>query len=457
MTETNLERLSALDAFRRASGNPLRRYPSPEKDGDRLYPQATPACRPSFSMSPRDSVFTIGSCFARNVETALIGADVNVVSRDFDLGDVGESLGFAANFFNKYSVHSVTNELTWALERESFPGERILYPLSKGKARYCDLQLGSAKLDFSLEEILAFRHRYLDVMARAATADVVIVTLGYVECWFDTELDIYLNVAPPLPLCKAYPDRFEFRVLSYEDVLGGLRDLYAVLTRHRATPLRMLLTVSPVPLLSTLRDMDVLVANAYSKSVQRAAIDAFLAESEGVDYFPSYEFVVLSNPNAAWSRGDYRHVSPGLVKRIMDTVLDSYVEGGAPMQEPGEDDQGGEMSAEELSGAARLLLQLKEFADALALLDQHPDFVSGNAKLIQMRASALSGVGRLEEAFELMGQADTLAPQHPAPLERRISWCRRLRRPEQRRLLMAEHARRFPDRGDFRTRHGGEA
>jgi len=76
----------------------------------------------------------------------------------------------------------------------------------------------------------------------------------------------------------------------------------------------MLVTVSPVPLLSTFRDVDVLVANTYSKSVQRAAIDEFIADADGVDYFPSYEFVMLSNPTIAWSRGDYRHVNADLVK-----------------------------------------------------------------------------------------------------------------------------------------------
>jgi len=183
-----------------------------------------------------------------------------------------------------------------------------------------------------MDDIRDFRTRYLDVMARAKDADVVIITLGYVETWYDTKLGIYLNTSPPQPLIKAEPDRFTFRVLSYEDVLGALHDVHALLVKHRTKPLKMLVTVSPVPLLSTFRDMDVLVANAYSKSVQRAAIDAFIRDAEGVDYFPSYEFVILSNPDVAWSRGDYRHVSPDLVARIMSNVITQYVEGAQQAQ-----------------------------------------------------------------------------------------------------------------------------
>lgn len=87
-------------------------------------------------------------------------------------------------------------------------------------------------------------------------------------------------------MVKAHPGRFDFRVLSHDDVLQALRDTHALLCMHRTKPLKMLVTVSPVPLLATFRDMDVLVVNTYFKSVQRAAIDAFIHNAPGVDYFP---------------------------------------------------------------------------------------------------------------------------------------------------------------------------
>ncbi|WP_068112523.1 GSCFA domain-containing protein [Tropicimonas marinistellae] len=446
MAETNLERLTALEAYRRASGNNLRRYPSPDKDGDRLYPLATPQSTPSFTMSRDDTVFTIGSCFARNVESALISAGIEVTSRDFDLGPIGESLGFAGNFFNKYSIHSVNNELRWALDRASFPGKDVLYPLQADDSKYSDLQLGAAKLEFSADEILAFRHRFLDVMARAAEADVVIVTLGYVEVWYDTQLGIYLNVAPPPQLARKQPERFEFRVLSYEDVLGGLRELYEILTRYRSKPLRMLLTVSPVPLLSTFRDVDVLVANSYSKSVQRAAIDAFIAETDGVDYFPSYEFVVLSDPRVAWSRGDYRHVSSDLVARIMQSVLARYVPGSGQQEAQG----AAPMTAEALEASVRMMLKMKEHESVLALMVDHEAVVASSAVLQQLRGVALSSLDRFEEAFDAMGASYALAPGNAVPLERQIAWCRKLGRKEVARGLRQVHVAAFPDRADFR-------
>ncbi len=319
---SNLEQASSAKVAARRRSNCMRKYPRPGKDAGRLVPIDMPAIQPSFSIGPEETIFAVGSCFARNLEHALIKAGMRVLSREFELGSVADSRGFSGNFFNKYTIHSIVNDLKWALERDTFPGEALYYSMRDGT--YCDCQLGIAKLDGTLDEIVTFRHNYLDAIAQIKHADVIVVTLGYVETWYDTQLEIYLNVTPPHQLRRDYPDRFEFRVLSYHDVIEGLGNLYALLRRHRTGPIKMLATVSPVPLSSTFRDMDVLVANTYSKAVQRAAIEEFVLTHDGVDYFPSYEFVALSDPSLAWKSDEFRHVSPKLVDRIMSEVLSSY-------------------------------------------------------------------------------------------------------------------------------------
>ena len=440
MGDGHIERITAADAFVRAKGNAQRRYPAPDRDGDRLYPLASPVASPSFSIGRDDTVFAIGSCFARNVEKALASAGKRVLSQEFDLGEIGESIGDAANFYNKYSIHSVVNELRWALERDTFPGADVLYRM--GENRYMDAQLGMARLDFDEDTILAFRHRYLDAMAQAAEADVVIVTLGYVETWYDTKLGLYLNVSPPMQAIRAEPERFEFRVLSYADVMEGLRALHALLLKHRTKPLKMLITVSPVPLLATFRDMDVLVANAYSKSVQRAALDEFTLGLEGVDYFPSYEFVTLSNPTVAWSRNDYRHVSGEIVQRIMSEVLTKYVEG----------DDGEEMTADGLLASVRMLLKLEDHEEALATCAAHRDLADASPEVLILESTAARKLERLEDSFDILSKVTEIAPARPDALERMIMLCRPLRRKDAARDLLGTHANRFPDRVEFRDR-----
>jgi len=436
-----IEAVSADAAMLRARKNDLRRYPSPERDGDRLYPLASPTGRPSFRIGAQDTIYAIGSCFARNVEKALEGVGKRVLSREFDLGEIGGSIEDAANFFNKYSIHSVLNEVRWALERETFPGADLLYRI--GEDRYMDAQLGMARLDFPVDTILAFRHRYLDAMKAVATADVVILTLGYVETWFDRRLGLYLNVIPPMQAIRAEPERFEFRVLSYADVMEGLNELHALLVRHRSKPLKMLVTVSPVPLLATFRDMDVLLANAYSKSVQRAALDEFLLDKTGVDYFPSYEFVTLSNPSVAWSRSDYRHVSADVINRIMGNVLDRYIVAEADHTA---------LSRDALVSSVKMLMKMANHQDAADLIGQNRDLVDQDAELLMIEATAARRLERLDLSFDALGKAREIAPGKPDALERMIMLCRPLRRRTEAKALLGQHERAFPARADFRDK-----
>ena len=441
LTDKPLSSISAAEAYTNAKTNKLRNYPSPERGGDRLYPLAGPCAKPSFAIKPTDSVFTIGSCFARNVETALRDIGMTVTSNENQLGVVGDSLGFTPNFFNKYSIHSIYNDLKWALERDSYPGDDIIYPMHKD-GLYADMQLGMSKLQFAMDDIRDFRTRYLDVMARARDADVVIITLGYVETWYDNKLGIYLNTSPPKPLIKAEPDRFDFRVLSYNDVLGALHDVHALLVKHRTKPLKMLVTVSPVPLLSTFRDVDVLVANTYSKSVQRAAIDEFIRDVDGVDYFPSYEFVTLSNPDLAWSRGDYRHVSPDLVAQIMSHVVSQYVEGGrvAPI------------TAQPLLASARMAYKLGDYAGIKTLHGKHPALFADSFELLMLLGDSYVKTNDIQTAFPLFEAAHTMAPEKGGPMERMITLCRSLQNPDLAKTLMVKHAALFPKRGNFRNK-----
>ncbi len=66
-------------------------------------------------------------------------------------------------------------------------------------------------------------------------------------------------------------------------------------------------------------------ANAYMKSVLRAAAEAFVRGHEDVDYFPSYESVVLSDRRYAW-RADQAHVSDEMVRLNVVRMIEAYAE-----------------------------------------------------------------------------------------------------------------------------------
>ncbi|MEL7011298.1 MAG: GSCFA domain-containing protein [Cyanobacteria bacterium J06588_4] len=60
-------------------------------------------------------------------------------------------------------------------------------------------------------------------------ADLVIITFGMTETWFDQETNLALAEAPSPRLVKEYPERFVYRSLSHQQCLNTLKSIYAIL------------------------------------------------------------------------------------------------------------------------------------------------------------------------------------------------------------------------------------
>jgi tetratricopeptide (TPR) repeat protein len=114
--------------------------------------------------------------------------------------------------------------------------------------------------------------------------------------------------------------------MDYHDVLVELEAIHRLLASHGHPDFKLLLTVSPVPLNATFRPIDVMAANAYSKAVQRAAAESFVLAHDNVDYFPSYEMVIMSDRRLAFEK-DNRHVQGPMVDRVVDRFLHAYAPG----------------------------------------------------------------------------------------------------------------------------------
>jgi hypothetical protein len=377
--------IPASNAFKLVRTNPQSRYPKPGIGEDRLFPNPRPASRPSFKLSIDNKVFTIGSCFAREVDRALRGLGFQILSRENKLDAEVERSGNDESLYNKYTIHSILNEIRWALDpTDAHPGELALLPTGGGK--WCDPQLGGSTFSGTLEQMLLFRARFSEVMCRMQEADLFILTLGLVEAWFDKSSSLYLNTSPPVKAVATDPDRFELHVLDYHDISSALEDLHALLFRFGKPGHKILLTVSPVALNATFRDSDVLVANMYSKSVQRAAAESFVSLHENVDYFPSYEFVALGDPKTNWI-GDYRHVHPLVVSRIMSSVMAAYL-----------DDP--ELARKSLTDEAHILYSAKNY-DSLTTLYASSDPTCFSSLALYRIGLAYKKLGHYAEAADL--------------------------------------------------------
>jgi len=144
-------------------------------------------------------------------------------------------------------------------------------------------------------------------------SDVFIITLGLAEVWYDEPTkEVFWRAVP-----KEHFDasRHKFRLSSVAENLENLNAIYSLIREHRPSA-QIVLTLSPIPLVATFRDISCEMANVTSKSILRVALDEFMRSindtNERVFYFPSYEIVLNSFNNQFME--DRRHVH----KHVLD-------------------------------------------------------------------------------------------------------------------------------------------
>jgi hypothetical protein len=313
---------SAIAAIETGKQNPQDRWVGGENSArDRLLRRiCVPAGRQSFRCTPQDSFFAMGSCFARNVEERLELAGATVLSRKMAMRDLGAESARTLGVFNKYNPFSILQELQFASGERDFPEAGFL---PAGEGLFYDAQLRSNSGKATLADLQARRAEIRAAFAQAFSADVMVLTLGLIEAWYDNETGLYLTEMPPPRLILQNPARFAFRCLTIDDCRVALAEIRALLGRHAKPGQKFVLTVSPVALARTFTEHDVIVANMTSKSTLRVAAMEFCNSHADVDYFPSYETVQLSDPALAW-QDDRLHASDFIVGQIIATFLARY-------------------------------------------------------------------------------------------------------------------------------------
>lgn len=317
-------RLAAEDAYRATVRQPAAKWP--QRGSTRVQPLAAPAVTPHFQIDRGASVFTIGSCFARNIEIALRDRGLRVPTLDLQLPpeELMKGTGLRTGILNKYTPFSMLNEIE-QLDREDDDGGRFLIAL--GEDAWWDGQLHSHETVTrarGLQRRRRIRRLYADAIAQSA---LVIVTLGLVEAWWDEAEQVYLNDTVPKHVIDRYPGRFFFELLSPAKVEDAVMRMVVALHARNPTQ-RMLMTVSPVPLHRSFTGEDVLSANSYSKSALRVAAEMAVRRFDHVDYFPSFESVTLSDRAVAWGE-DLAHVTPALIELNVARMIELYIPGAA--------------------------------------------------------------------------------------------------------------------------------
>ena len=380
--------IDGQQAFSNLDQNTYATWPDRSNDSNRVEPIAMPGFAVNCKLQPGMRIFTIGSCFARNMEPKLkeLGFDVPT-SRIAEVGSVTPMV------LNNFSAPSIFNEVSWALDPDSaYSPETHLYPVGN---KFADLHLaGRWAYPTTRETALQRRDLIGGIYADLASAHALILTLGLLETWYDKSLGIYLNSAPMKSLIEAFPDRFSMRVLRHAEALDYLRRTLELVRAKCREDIQVFVTVSPVPLQSTFRaDTDVITANAYSKATLRSVAEECVQDFEFAHYFPSYESVTLSDRAMTW-HDDMIHVRPEIIDINIARMVAAHLD-----QPDGAVTDGGI-----LLQRADKLFRAKQYTETLGLLDRLPNDTLREHRAIFLRLRALARLGRKDDAIAYVKQ-----------------------------------------------------
>lgn len=277
---------------------------------------------PKFQLSSDMAFYTIGSCFAREIEKALLKGGKKVLSK---IGKLPEACfeqlnGDNSSIMTKFTTHSMLVELEQCLNNLELPNKGLI---EVAPGEFFNPQLHRLRT-LGYDDAVAVSDIVRNNVKRIQDADVVFITLGLTEVWWDDELDIPMNVAPIHWKFARKSDRFRFVSTQFQENLDAVHKMVNLIRDKSNKDVKIIMTVSPVPLNRTFTDQDIIVANSYSKATLRTVAQEIRAQYDFVDYFPSYEMVTNSPLEKAW-RHDIRHVQSPMVERIISTFISNYI------------------------------------------------------------------------------------------------------------------------------------
>jgi hypothetical protein len=288
-----------------------------------------------FQISYETKVATAGSCFAQHisrklrasgytyyvVENASVGADANeAAARNFGT--------FSARYGNIYTAR----QLLQLFDRAFGTFEPLEQVWQRDDGRYVDpLRPQVEPAGFSMaDDVLEETENHLGAVRHMfETLDVFVFTLGLTEGWRVKTDQTILPLAPGVAGGNWDLTRYEFINFEVEDITN---DMIAFVDRLRSVNAgaRIILTVSPVPLIATYEDRHVLVSNTYSKSVLRVAADKIARARSNVTYFPSFEIITSNATSHRYFDEDMRSVNELGVGHVMRVFFKHFtIDSGA--------------------------------------------------------------------------------------------------------------------------------
>lgn len=277
--------------------------------------------QPKFTVTPDTRIGTAGSCFASHIGGALRQAGCHLIDAEPPLRSMSAALAtrfgygvYLARYGNIYTPRQFRELLEET--REAAPDPPLIW--QKDGRFYDALRQGVEPDGFSTQdEAVAHRQRHLSRLSDALPkVDLFILTLGLTEAWIDTAVGRILPVCPGVIAGTFDPKRHLLHQFNFLEVSADLAAIQSLLAAFNPK-MKLLLTVSPVPLTASASGEHVLTATMTAKATLRAATAEHVAKTDRADYFPAYEIVTSPAAGGPFFDRDQRTVTSAGVARVM--------------------------------------------------------------------------------------------------------------------------------------------
>lgn len=275
------------------------------------------------------SISSAGSCFAQHIGRALRQNGYEYIdvepAPDFLRPESHHDFGYgiySARFGNIYTSRQLLQLLKQSLGL--FDPRHAVWEKDGG---YVDAFRPTIEPEpfKQVDEVLESRASHLAAVKRMfRLSNVFIYTMGLTETWASHDDGAVYPVAPGVSGGSFDPSRYVFKNLTYPEILADMED-FIELVRNLNSTLKIVLTVSPVPLMATASSNNVVVASSYSKSVLRSVAGYLSDKYDFVDYFPSYEIIGSHIMRGQFFNPDGRTVSLYGVSHVMKQFFAEHV------------------------------------------------------------------------------------------------------------------------------------
>ncbi|WP_339616219.1 GSCFA domain-containing protein [uncultured Gilvimarinus sp.] len=326
------EELATIDKAER-SHNPYKSLPNHcfwRRSISRVSPQEVdPVIEGSIKLKSSDKVATAGSCFAQHISNRLQrNGFSHLITEQAPSGAKGDSSsrkGFG-NFSARYGNVYTARQLLQLFDRAFGNFIPTINHWMREDGVFVDpFRPQVEPSGFSSKENLEEeRKKHLKaVKIMFEELDVFVFTLGLTECWESISDGSILPLAPGVAGGEMNSEMYAFRNFSKQEVQEDLASFIEKLKCINPSA-KIILTVSPVPLVATYEKRHVLVSNTVSKSVLRVVAEEISNAYNNVHYFPSFEIITGNFNKGRYFKEDLREIDESGVDHVMRLFMQHY-------------------------------------------------------------------------------------------------------------------------------------